>query len=310
MRRTSTILLFSLLTLLFACNFNQSKSKDSGEPEKYDLVIDSMKIAKIRLVTSADYRRVLDTIDPGDLASLTIAGYLLKNCVVDTLIRDSMFLVYDDFVNHLAGIYFENNEKVSNQLGIAPSPQNVSSLKRMFGEQGMLLYSVEGSYYLEPQTKFLLQNFGSSLSPAYREFLTIESEEQQRLFARDGKILIPGDSLISRIIRWDRFIETNKGFVSIRSAQDKYAQYLGAFLAGMESSKIFNPETNILNDSSRTSFESLVDKYPGTRSSEVVREYLDLLRSTDFAYTEKDDSFLLKKVYGLEMEEEQKKIIQ
>ena len=303
MRYTSIILLISIL---FACTFNQSKNKDSGDPVKYALGIDSANIAKIRLGSYAEYCRVLDTIDPGDLGSIEVAGILLKNCIADTLHRDSMFLAFDDFINHLAGTYFENNQKVSNQLANAPSPQTFNSLKQMFGDHGMLLYTLEGSNYLEPQIKFLLQNFGSSLSHTYCEFLTIESEEQERLFARDGKILLQGDSLIYRIIRWDQFIEKNPGFVSIRSAQDKYAQYLGAFLAGMESSKVFDPETNILKDSSKTSFESLVEKYPGTRSSEVVHEYLELLRSTDFVYTDKVDSFLLKKVYGLEIEEELK----
>ena len=295
-----------VLILFLACNFNQPKSNESNQPVKLESGIDSVKIAMIKLNTPADFLRLLDTIDPGDLTSLDIAGILLKNCTADTLTRDSMFLVFDDFINHLSGNYLENNEMANTQLSNAPSPQTVRLLEQMFGAHGLLLGYLDGSYYLEPQIRFLLQNYGSGLSPAYREFLSIESWEQERLFALGGKILIPGDSVISRIIRWDQFMESNHGFVSIRSAQDKYAQYLGAFLAGMEDSKVFDPETNILKDSSRISFESLVGKYPGTKSSVVVQEYLDLLKSSDFVYSEKVDSFLLKKVYGLETEEEQK----
>ena len=83
----------------------------------------------------------------------------------------------------------------------------------------------------------------------------------------------------------------------MKMAQDQYAQYLGAFLAGMDNSRVFDPETNRLSDSTKTSFESFIVKSPEGKSAEVVKAYLNLLKSTNFNYTDKVDSFLLEKVY-------------
>ena len=86
-------------------------------------------------------------------------------------------------------------------------------------------------------------------------------------------------------------------FISIKMAQDQYAQYLGAYLAGMDNSRVFDQSTNRLNDSSKVSFEAFILKNPQSNSTEVVKAYLDLLKSTNFNYTDRVDSFLLEKVY-------------
>lgn len=295
-----------VLFLFFACNFTQPKGKDSHPQEKHYVTIDTTVIAGIKLASTADYHRILDTIDAGDLLSLDIAGILFRNCTADTLTHDSLFVLLRDFYNHLAEVYLENNEKISSQLVNSPSILTVSTLKTTFAAHGLLLGSSEGTYFLEPQISFLFQKYGSAVSTAYREYLTIESREQKERFIGEGKILITPDSLMSRIITWDHFIGKYPDFVSLRFAQDKYAQYLGAFLTGIEGSKIFDPETTLLSDSSRICFELFIVKNPDSRTTEVVKSYLDLLKSTDFRYTEKVDSFLLEKVFGAEIAGEQK----
>jgi hypothetical protein len=72
----------------------------------------------------------------------------------------------------------------------------------------------------------------------------------------------------------------------------------------MENSRIFDPQTNLLNEGSRTSFESFILKHPESRSAKLVQEYLNLLSLTNFGYTEKVDSFLLEKVFTEEIEVE------
>lgn len=291
--------LFNLLisSLLFSCNFNQSKSTDINPMAKNDSTVDLEKVAQMKLTNPNGYRQVLDKLDQGDLASLDAASTLFKNCVADTLTRDSMFVVFNDFYNTMAGSYLENNEGTNTQLEKSPSSEASGKLKSSLASYGILLSTSEGAFYLEPQTEYLLKNFASELSPAYREFLTIASKEQQSRFAEDGTILIPADSLTARIMTWENFMARYPDFISIKMAQDQYAQYMGAFLAGMDNSRVFDPESNRLNDSSKISFESFVVTNPDSKSAEVVKAYLDLLKSTNFNYTEKVDSFLLEKVY-------------
>lgn len=291
------IFILLISSLLFSCNFNQAKKSDGSVHIQSDSIIDTAKVAKMKLTNPIEYRIVLDKLDQGDLTSLDLAGTLFKNCVTDTITRDSMFVVLNDFYNSVAGNYLENNESVNTTLEKSPSAGAISQLKASLASYGILLSTSEGTFYLEPQTAFLLKNFGERLSPAYREYLTIGSKEQPIRFAEDGKILIPSDSLSARIMTWENFMTRYPDFIAIRMAQDQYAQYLGAFLAGLDNSKVFNTETNRLNDSSKISFESFVLKNPESKSTETVNEYLDLLKSTNFNYTDKVDSFLLEKVY-------------
>lgn len=293
--RTIFILLIS--SFLFSCGLNQTKSSDTSSLTKGDSTIDLEKVMQMKLTNPDEYRKVLDKLDPGELTSLNAASILFKNCVADSVTRDSMFVVFNDFYNSVAGSYLENNENVNLQLEKSPSSEAVKQLKVSLASYGILLSSSEGTFYLEPQTEYLLTNFGSLLSPAYREYLTIGSKEQKTRFAEDGTILIPSDSLTSRIVTWENFITKYPDFISIKMAQDQYAQYLGAFLAGMDNSRIFDSVTNRLDDSSKVAFESFILKNPTGNSTEVVKAYLDLLKSTNFNYTDRVDSFLLEKVY-------------
>lgn len=291
------IFILLISSALFSCGFNQSKSTDISQVAKNDSTIDLEKVMQMKLTNVEDYREVLDRLDQGNLASLDAASALFKNCAVDTLTRDSMFVVFNDFFNEVAGSYLENNVSINSQLENSPSSDVVKNLKTSLAAYGILLSSSEGTFYLEPQTEYLFKNFGPGLSPAYREYLALGSKEQQVRFAEDGTILIPADSLASRIMTWENFMARYPDFISIKMAQDQYAQYMGAFLAGMDNSRVFDSETNRLNDSSKVSFESFVLKNPKSKSTEVVKAYLDLLKSTNFNYTDKVDSFLLEQVY-------------
>ena len=293
--RTIFILLIS--SFLFSCNFNSPKNSDNSSLAKGDSTLDLEKVAQMKITSSVEYHKVLDRLDQGELSSIDVASKLFKNCEADTLVHDSMFVAFNDFYNSVAGSYLENNESANSQLEKSPSSEAVKQLKARLASYGILLTSTEGTFYLEPQTAYLLENFGPSLSPAYREYLAIGSKEQLTRFAEDGKILIPSDSLTSRIITWDHFMAKYPDFISIKMAQDQYSQYMGAYLAGMDNSRIFDPATNRLSDSSKVSFESFIVNNPESSSTEVVKAYLDLLKSTNFNYTDRVDSFLLEKVY-------------
>jgi len=291
------IFILLISSFLLSCNFNQSKNNDVKSISEKDTKVDPERLALMKLTNSNDYRQVLDKLDPGDLASLNLASTLFKNSVADTLTRDSMFVVLNDFYTNVAGNYLENNEVVNTQLENSPSAEVINKLKISLASYGMNLNSLEGTFYLEPQTEYLLRNYGAELSTAYREYLTIGVKEQRTRFAEDGKILIPSDSLTSRIRTWDNFMTKYPDFVSVKLVQDQYAQYLGAYLSGMDNSRVFDPATNHLKDSSKVSFEAFVVNNPEGKSTEVVKAYLELLKSTNFNYTDRVDSFLLEKVY-------------
>jgi hypothetical protein len=283
---------------LAACNFHQAKqTRDSQELSSKDSISDIKKISQMNLTNSQDYRQILDMLDKNNLNSINVAVKLYKNAKVDSLSRDSMFADFNDFFALIANSYLENNDILQNKPLVKIADTTVNRLKSALSDYGMDLTTAEGEYYLEPETDWMLAKFGDNLSSAYREFLMISSTDQNEKFAEDGNILISQDSLISRIVTWENFIGKYPTFVSINKAVDYYTQYLEAFLTGTENTKVFDPVTRKLNENSRKAFEAYIQKNPGRKSSQIVKEYYNLLKTSDFLYTDKVDSFMLEKIY-------------
>jgi hypothetical protein len=252
----------------------------------------------MNLTNSQDYGQILDMLDKNNLNSISIAIKLYKNAKVDSLLRDSMFADFNDFFALIANSYLEYNDILQNKPSVEIADSTVNRIKYALSDYGMNLTTAEGEYYLEPETDWLLKKFGDHLSSAYHEFLIISSAEQKEKFAEDGNLLISQDSLISRIVTWEDFIGKYPSFISINKAEDYYTQYLEAFLTGTENIKVFDPVTRKLNESSKRAFESYIKKNPGRKSSQVVKEYYNLLKSSDFLYTSKIDSFMPEKIYN------------
>jgi hypothetical protein len=292
-------ILFALLFLfLAACNLHQtSRGKDSQELSN-DSIVDVNKISQMKLTSAEEYNEILDMLDKNNLNSIRLAVKLFQNARADSLARDSMFAGFNDFFALIANSYLENNNILQNKTSEEVSDTTVTRIKSILSEYGMSLTTAEGEYYLEPETNWMLKNFGDNLSTAYHDFLVISAAEQKEKFAEDANVLISPDSLMARIIAWENFIGKYPSFISINKAEDYYTQYLEAFLAGTENSKVFDPTTKRLNENSRKAFEAYIQKNPGRKSSAVVREYYDLLKSSDFLYTNKVDSFMLEKIYN------------
>ena len=289
--------LFLIISLLMSCNFIKSRNSGKNPNSGNERIVDLNALMQMKIVSVGDYRDVLHQLDQGDLKSIEVAATLLKNCDSDSISLDSIFFEFTDFLNIVTSSFLDNNERVSTQLANSTSKDSIDRIGQMLAPYGIGLVASEGAWYLEPQNGYLLKNFGSKLSTAYREYLNIEVEEQKTRFSEDGSILIPLDSLASRIITHENFMDRHPDFIAGKMAQDQFAQYLGAYLAGMDNSRVFDKVTNILKDEPRKSFESFIERNPNRKSTEIIKAYLDLLKATNFYYTDKVDSFLLAKVY-------------
>ena len=182
----------------------------------------------------------------------------------------------------------------------SPSSEATDQLRSSLLTYGIQLDSSDGQYSLMPDNTSLLLRFGDGLSMAYRKFLLLRSDEVRKI--RESALLNFDfrDSLVTRIMVWENFILQFPSFISIRDAQEQYSQLLGNLLAGTSHSVVFDPDTDLLNDSTKVFFESFILKNPESASAGVVKAYLDMLKTDHFRYSEKVDSFLLRKVFAVE----------
>jgi hypothetical protein len=295
----SKILLALPLLFFISCNLHPtSHNNDSQGLVFHDSIIDPEKIVQIKVTNGEDYDQILDGLDKNNLKSISVAVKLFQNAKVDSLSRDSMFVGFNDFFALMANGYLENNDSLHSKLKGDVPETTINRIKTTLSDYGMNLTTAEGEYYLEPETDWLIKHFDDKLSAAYRDYLTITAREQKEKFIDDGNILIPIETLMARIITWEDFTGKYPGFISINKAEDFYTQYLEAFLSGTENSKVFDPVSKKLNEKSKSAFEVYIQNNAGRKSAAIVKEYYELLKSSNFLYSEKVDSFILEKLYN------------
>jgi len=286
-----------ILAFLFGCSSRQPKSSDDHSGERKISFTDSLRIENIRISDPSQYQFMLDTLDKGDFLSLRVAARAYKNCVVDSLTCDSLFTIYIDFIRNVADGFLENNADISNALSNSPSAQVVSPLKAKLASSGIELIPSGATYALVANSGYLLNAFADALSTSYREFLLLEARDMTNDISVGSMVNVPSDSLISRILGWENFIRLHPTFSAIGVAQELYAQSMGNFLVGTHHAGVFDRDSYLLNDSIKRSFETFIQRNEGSGSAEVVKDYLQLLESTGYTYTDKVDSFLLGRVY-------------
>lgn len=294
------LLLILISILIVSCSSPRPKGIADSSGDGHSKPLDTVRIGQIRIANPSEYLKVLDTLDCGDLSSLYVASILYKNCLADSLTCDSLFADYYDFLKRVADGYLENNQKAGMDLLHSPSSEATDQLRSSLLTYGIQLDSSDGQYSLMPDNTSLLLRFGDGLSMAYRKFLLLRSDEVRKI--RESALLNFDfrDSLVTRIMVWENFILQFPSFISIRDAQEQYSQLLGNLLAGTSYSVVFDPDTDLLNDSTKVFFESFILKNPESASAGVVKAYLDMLKTDHFRYSEKVDSFLLRKVFAVE----------
>lgn len=291
--------LFFSIYFLISCNYNRKEAgKDNNQKDLEQGYVDSGKITRLKIDNADEYNEVLEMLNKKDLKSIDLAIKVFRNSAADSLSRDSMLVVFNDFLSVIASTYLENNDSLQGKSGIDISEKATAQMKDRLSGYGMMLTTSEGDFYLEPDNDYLIQNFSDKISPAYNEFLQIAASDQNEKFADDASILIPIDSLAKRITVWEDFKDKYSSFVSIGKAQDYYIQYLETYLSGTDNSKAFDPKSNKLKEDLKISFEKYPVEYPGRKSAAVVKDYYDLLKSSGFLYSEKVDAFILEKVYN------------
>ena len=288
---------FFILVLLLSCNLSEKKSSKDSVDSKQESV-NPEKIVQLKIACAEDYSQILDLLDKKDFKSIDLAIKVFQNSKADSLSRDSMMVVFNDFFSVMASTYLENNDSLQGKKGIDISDESIQKIKRRLANYGMILSPAEGEFYLEPDNDFLIQHLGEKVSSSYLAFLTLSAREQKEKFAEDGKILIPCDSLAQRIKVWEDFTEKYPSFISLGKVQDLYIQYMEAYLSGTDNTKAFDPSSNKLKDDLKNSFEIYIEANPGRKSTSIVKGYYDLLKSSGFVYSEKVDSYILEKLYN------------
>lgn len=245
----------------------------------------------------SSFRQYLSTLDKKDPASIAKALDFFKThfgaaAAADT--RDEAFMEFRAFYYGVISQYnpiIFSDAKLQERLLSDKTRKELESMKKQLSQYGLTLTMSEGTYYVSEEPGFLLKTFSSLVTPSAREYLKLRQKEIKEGFSEDAELLIPWKALADRIATWEKFLSTYPKAALAKQGLLHYNDYLATFLTGIDNSPVFN-EKGALNPEVRQAYEYYVQKYPSTKSGQLVKQYYEILKKHGFKTSSESQKFL------------------
>lgn len=262
----------------------------------------------------SDYQTYLDSLDRSELQSLVRGVKILElNIPNYSLVEaDQAFLAFNTFyiesLNYCNETFWQN-ESLNSKLraaiqGLSPTQVNeylnipsglqedreIKNFVQQISDGGLILTASEGGFYLSENPDFLYNRFSQYLSPSLQAFLQLRRQETAEGFIGNNGLEIPFAKIGERVIKWEKYNDQYPDSPLGELADYQYQMYLGVFLFGIDTSKVF--EDKQLKPEIRKVYENFEQLYADTKTANLISRYYDVLSANDFKYNEVVEKFL------------------
>ncbi len=163
----------------------------------------------------------------------------------------------------------------------APDLMLVDSLTRFLDARGAWPFSEEGATYFALSEGALLRQFGPYVTESMRAFLRLEMNEQRRPSLRDAELAVSLNDLSDRLLVADSVAARFRGTLAFQQMDWRRGAYLWLLVSGTEEAPAFG-EDGTLRPAFREALERFVSRAGNTASGRMARDYLALLRASEF----------------------------
>jgi hypothetical protein len=164
---------------------------------------------------------------------------------------------------------------------VPPDFAFADSLTHFLNARGVWAFRDEGATYYALSESDLLATFGRYVRGSLRANLRLEATEQNRPSVEDARFRISFDELGERLAESDSLATQYRNALAFPLIDWRRASYLYLMLNGVERSPAF-ASSGELRTSLRQVLERYAARYGTTPSGKVVRDYLALLRASNF----------------------------
>lgn len=247
---------------------------------------------------------VLKTLNPKKLDS----GKKAWDCVKATLgtatgsTADAAFILLEKFLSRMEreGEYYKMTENLewsqddyqaiaSHQYDVRKNPVTKPLL-----DNGFTLAEGEGTVFPVPDWDQLHSYFGPRASPAMKAFLNQEATERNANPWNDGGIAIELNTLADWAAFWEKFNRENPYF-PLNAQTLESERYMRLVLVnGSDNTPTYNYETLAIEDTFKTTWAYIQQKYPGTELARAVKDIADLCAAEGWKRTKKVEDFQMK----------------
>lgn len=305
----SLLLIFSI-TCCHGPEGNKTAKDASSAGEKMpDIEMTKKKITEYNRLHSSgscgfsDLKKEILAFNKNDLFSIPFAENEIKRCIssVDSAHKDSVFLYFNNLYYTVVNSFSDSMQNLYPAVfqllnsGKEGNDQAFNDFNDYLGFFGTGLYMSEGDYYTDVRPAYFYQIFKGKVSPALDTFLRIRTTEMIEGFSEDAAMLISFNQLYGRVLFWEKFIDRYPEFVLINYAYYYFNSYLSTLLTGMDNTRVFDLETDMLNPELKNLYEHILKDTNSTKATEVVTSYYHYLKRNNFKYPADLEDFMKRK---------------
>lgn len=302
------VFLLSVLVILLSCSRGQESNKvdisidgtkDFLVKEKSieNLVRESHKELKSNSRNFNEYKEFLHKLDENNIASIPLLlDYIKTSIDSNNTDRDSIFLLFNikfyTITERLNDSLYTKFNYLTVQLQKDSTTQELNAFENNLTDCGLAIFQTEGMYYLDVMPDFFYGNFKDRVSEGVREFLKIRKDELKQGFSEDAMLLISFDDLYDRIIRWEKFLIQFPNTVYTDYANSLYTTYLETLMTGMDNSRVFTPDSDILLPDVKVLYEKIIAEKSKSSTTRTIESYYNFLSRHDFTENDSIKIFL------------------
>ena len=170
-----------------------------------------------------------------------------------------------------------------NYYGDRTSPPDSIQRKEMLLNNAELeLWQIgEGYVDIRTQHDFYYNLFKNYVTPDYREFLYINSEEEKKLYSADAGIGISWKELGDRVLSWENFLKKYPGSELTEDAMSFYKSYQLDYLFGMDNTPTMEHSTTELYPENIAEFKRFIAQNPDSFTTKLAKIMLANTQSRD-----------------------------
>ncbi len=290
------LIVIFLVVSVFSCRNQNDNPKKNESKNK----IKNQSAKKIKKQETLDeYIALLDSLRAFDINSISIAKeYITNKMNVPESLADSAYYIFLEFfyttTNRMTDSLETKYSSVINKLYNNNEDTEVQKFYSKLNQNGLALFMTEGTFYVDVQPDFFYNTFKHNLSPSLKDYLVLRNKELEEPFSEDAILLLSFNKLSERVYAWEKFIESYPNTKLTNEANYYYKVYLETLLTGLDNSRLFDWNTNILLPEVKKTYEEYKGSYPETRSGKIINEYYQILKHNDFYYSD-SIGFILKK---------------
>jgi len=210
--------------------------------------------------------------------------------------KDSVFALFNQVFYSQVNIFNDSLESkystILHKIDKNKVDAEVTEFKKCLDLCGMSLLNSEGDYYVDAKYDYYYDLFKDRVSPALNEYLKIRKKELKEGFTEDAELLISFNELYERVVTWENFNTRYPDFFIKDDTRFYYSSYLSTLITGLDNSQLFDTETEKLLPELNKLYLKIIFRNETLKSTKVIKDYYELLRSNNFKMPEKIDSFL------------------